>query len=222
MLIDCLAWQDSAIGSDTGGSIRLPASYTETIGFKPSYGRLSRHGLVAYASSLDTVGIISKQIDVVRRIFRKLYFSICCCAQGSWLLTGALDQHDERDPTAIPSSYRHSSSSNASGPLRIGVPLECFPKELSVEAIRSVRTALKRLSKREGTTVSSVSVPSIPHTLSAYYVLATAEASSNLARYDGVRYGFRSKGDYSDTRTEAFGGEVQKRIILGTYALTAE
>ena len=102
------------------------------------------------------------------------------------------------------------------------MPIECFPGELSQEATAPLRTALKHLRDTRDSTIVSVSIPSIPHTLSAYYVLATAEASSNLARYDGVRYGYRSEGSYSDTRTAAFGEEVKKRIILGTYALTAE
>ena len=173
---------------------------------------------------MDTVGILSKRVETVKRIFRKqasalLYkLGLTACINPS----DSLDDHDVRDPTAIPMKYRQRATIARNRPLRIGIPVECFPGELSQEAIKLVRRALAHLREALGSSIVSVSVPSIPHTLSAYYVLATAEASSNLARYDGVRYGRRLDGSYSDTRSAAFGEEVQKRIVLGTYALTAE
>lgn len=136
---------------------------------------------------------------------------------------GALNEHDENDPTSIPSSYRAKASSTKKlRRLRIGVPVECFPAETTEESIRPFRQAIANLRKQVQVEVVSVSIPSTTKALSAYYTIASAEASSNLARYDGIRYAFRSEGHIEETRTAGFGAEVQKRIILGTYALTAE
>lgn len=224
-----------ALGSDTGGSVRLPASYTGTLGFKPSYGLLSRYGLVAYASSLDTVGIIAKKSEYARKVFRKhgalsATTMMMKMAQGltadlaSCNRTGILNEHDANDPTSIRSEYRqYNTATRDIKRLRIGIPLECFPSELSESSIAPLRRALSKLRSQVRVEVVSVTVPSTTKALSAYYTIASAEASSNLARYDGIRYGYRSEVDtIEETRTEGFGEEVKKRIILGTYALTAE
>ncbi|GAA5899179.1 glutamyl-tRNA(Gln) amidotransferase subunit HER2 [Sporobolomyces salmoneus] len=221
---------DFALATDTGGSTRLPASYCGVLGFKPSYGLLSRFGVVAYASSLDTVGLMSKDVTILRDIF------------------DILDQHDPRDPTSIPTFARerastvhsdlekrigealNSSEKPLSG-IRIGVPADLFPTSLlDPSLLPSIRSALSRL-KDLGATLHSVRLKTAPLGLSAYYVLASAEASSNLARYDGTEYGFRAPEDssedvrtplYAKTRTLGFGDEVKKRLLLGTFALSAE
>ncbi|CAD6563703.1 MAG: Trimeric GatFAB AmidoTransferase(AdT) complex subunit [Cyphobasidiales sp. Tagirdzhanova-0007] len=197
---------DAAIGSDTGGSVRLPASFTGTIGFKPSYGLLSRFGLVSYASSLDTVGILAARIAVVEDLFE------------------ALNAFDARDPTAIPEHYRGGGKRLSDiKHLRIGIPTECFPSELSKESIEHLRRAIQLLRCRLRSSFISVSIPSTTKALSAYYTIASAEASSNLAKYDGVRYGHRAEATtYAQTRSEGFGEEAKRRIILGTYALMAD
>ncbi|KZP01865.1 amidase signature enzyme [Calocera viscosa TUFC12733] len=215
---------DVALGTDTGGSTRLPASYCGTYGLKPSYGLLSRHGIISYADSLDTVGLLARSLPVLSRTFQ------------------ILNQHDPRDPTSAPEDVRQAVAGAARERLRrlgdgvkglrVGVPAEYCPSELSPQALRPLRNALRTL-RRMGAELVPVSLPSTRYALSAYYVLASAEASSNLARYDGVRYGFRApaagegeRGDaaqgYARTRTRAFGEEVKKRLLLGTYALTAE
>ncbi|GAA5992040.1 hypothetical protein JCM5350_006260 [Sporobolomyces pararoseus] len=221
---------DFALATDTGGSTRLPASYCGIFGFKPSYGLLSRFGVVAYASSLDTVGLMSKEVDQLQRVFY------------------ILDHHDPRDPTSIPTfareraSFTYSELSDRIGeasnsgkkPLegvKIGVPADLFPTSLlDPSLLPPIRSALTRL-KELGATLHSVRLESASLGLSAYYVLASAEASSNLARYDGTEYGFRAPEDtadeartplYAKTRTLGFGNEVKKRLLLGTFALSAE
>ncbi|KAM0793780.1 hypothetical protein ACM66B_001198 [Microbotryomycetes sp. NB124-2] len=211
-----------ALGSDTGGSTRLPAAYCGVAGFKPSYGLLSRFGMITYASSLDCVGILATNVQDVK------------------VTHSVLSAFDPRDPTSTPqnvrdriaerdSSLAYNDGQDLKG-LRIGVPKEFFPSELSPAVLPPVRTAL-RLLKSKGADLVSVSVPAAPLALGAYYVLASAEASSNLARFDGIRYGFRdvdaeAQGKraqlYASTRTKGFGQEVQKRILLGTFALSAE
>ncbi|KAJ3174910.1 Trimeric GatFAB AmidoTransferase(AdT) complex subunit [Geranomyces variabilis] len=204
----------AALGSDTGGSVRTPAAYTGVIGFKPSYGRLSRFGLVAYASSLDTIGILARDVDAVRTVYE------------------ILAQPDQNDPTSLahstskPSHGRRFSSGNLTG-LRVGVPQEYHVENLHPAVLAAWSAAAARLSEL-GATVVPISLPSTRHALPAYYVIAPAEASSNLAKYDGIRYGHRSsdppeKGAplYSATRTEAFGAEVVRRIMLGTFVLQA-
>ncbi|KAL4916713.1 Glutamyl-tRNA amidotransferase subunit A, mitochondrial [Aspergillus aurantiobrunneus] len=213
----------AAIGTDTGGSIRLPAAYTGTVGFKPSYGRLSRWGVVAYANSLDTIGILAKRTLVVKNVF------------------DALNQHDPRDSTSLSPSSRTRISSKLnlpdlssrleSSPLRIGVPLEYNISELSPSARQAWCHSLKCL-RQQGHTIQSVSLPMTKLALSAYYILAPAEASSNLAKYDGVRYGSRSEDRdsdiqsedylYANTRGERFGAEVKRRIMLGAFSLSAQ
>ncbi|GAA5849850.1 hypothetical protein JCM5353_001717 [Sporobolomyces roseus] len=221
---------DFALATDTGGSTRLPAAYCGIVGFKPSYGLLSRYGVVAYASSLDTVGLMSQEVERLKGVF------------------DLLDKHDPQDPTSIPTFARdratttHESLRNRIGELsqskdkplqgiKIGVPADLFPTSLlSPSLLPSIRATLTLL-KDLGATLSSVRLKTAPLGLSAYYVLASAEASSNLARYDGTEFGFRAPDDlpdetrtplYAKTRTFGFGDEVKKRILLGTFALSAE
>ncbi|KAJ5692038.1 Glutamyl-tRNA(Gln) amidotransferase subunit A [Penicillium macrosclerotiorum] len=213
----------AALGTDTGGSVRLPAAYTGTVGFKPSYGLISRWGVVAYANSLDTVGILGKSTSSVRDIF------------------SILNQYDARDPTSVSQSSRSSiltwhqtrklSSRLTSSPLRIGVPLEYNISELTPSIRHAWVQSLAHLQE-QGHTVLPISLPATKHALSAYYVLAPAEASSNLAKYDGIRYGTRAKGPdsngqpdgylYAKTRGLGFGDEVKRRIMLGTFSLSAD
>ncbi|GAM88009.1 hypothetical protein ANO11243_060380 [Dothideomycetidae sp. 11243] len=214
----------AAIGTDTGGSVRLPAAWTGTVGFKPSYGRISRWGVVDYANSLDTVGVLARSVDDAAAVF------------------GVLDAFDERDPTALRPSTRarfgrHAARTRRNGEtLRIGVPKEWNVKGLQPEVRAAWRHTLDALQRR-GHALVPVSLPSTPLALGAYYILAPAEASSNLARYDGIRYGFRGPGPdaqiptkdkdseaavlYSTTRTASFGPEVRRRILLGTYTLSS-
>ncbi|GAA6047478.1 hypothetical protein JCM3770_005767 [Rhodotorula araucariae] len=220
---------DVALASDTGGSIRLPASYCGVLGLKPSYGLLSRYGLVAYASSLDTVGIMAREVDLLQRTLH------------------AASAYDPKDPTSSP-DFARQRAEKVHAPLRerieaaadgdgkplqgvrIGVPADLFPTSLLASAalLDPIRAFLGTLASL-GASLSPVRLPSAPLGLSAYYVLASAEASSNLARYDGVQYGHRAeervgeKGQlYAKTRTEGFGKEVRKRLLLGTFALSAE
>ncbi|KAL1965436.1 hypothetical protein VTN77DRAFT_5692 [Rasamsonia byssochlamydoides] len=213
----------AALGTDTGGSVRLPAAYTGTVGFKPSYGLISRWGVVAYANSLDTVGILGRKATVVRDVFN------------------VLNHHDHRDPTNLSPLSRSRISSYlatpplsgrlTSRPLRIGVPVEYNLSELTAPVRRAWLRALAHLEK-QGHTLHPVSLPTTKLALSAYYVLAPAEASSNLAKYDGVRYGTRAEGPdseegpngylYAKTRGEGFGAEVKRRILLGSFSLSAD
>ncbi|KAJ5118501.1 hypothetical protein N7448_010208 [Penicillium atrosanguineum] len=213
----------AALGTDTGGSVRLPAAYTGTVGFKPSYGLVSRWGVVAYANSLDTVGILGNKTSIVQDIFR------------------ILNQHDERDPTSLSTFTRSRilsqlqapqlASRLTSTPLRIGVPIEYNISELTPSVRRAWLLSLAYLQE-QGHTIHPVSLPATKHALSAYYVLAPAEASSNLSKYDGVRYGTRVEGPdsdgqpdsylYANTRGSGFGEEVKRRILLGTFSLSAD
>ncbi|WPG99264.1 Hypothetical protein R9X50_00207500 [Acrodontium crateriforme] len=206
----------AALGTDTGGSVRLPAAYTGVVGFKPSYGRLSRWGVIQYANSLDTVGILAQQVDNARQIFR------------------CLDHYDAMDPTSQPQSVRERSRSaerTTEKSLKIGIPVEYNISELSPAVRSSYLDLLDRL-QAAGHTLHTVSLPSTQQALSAYYVLAPAEASSNLAKYDGVRYGRRTSGPdalpkdnltlYAQTRSEGFGEEVKRRVLLGAYTLSSE
>ena len=215
-----------ALGTDTGGSVRLPAAYTGIVGFKPSYGLVSRWGVVPYANSLDTVGVLGSSSRIVYHAMQDLY------------------QHDRRDPTSLPTAarnrmrawrWRNAMRSGRIGPfakdfsrLRIGVPVEYNITELDPGVRKAWEEALRGFQDN-GCTIVPVSLPSTKHALSAYYVLAPAEAASNLAKYDGVRYGNRSNfsdgaGDvlYSKTRGEGFGDEVRRRILLGSYTLSSE
>ncbi|HET9949985.1 MAG TPA: amidase family protein, partial [Longimicrobiales bacterium] len=198
-----------ALGSDTGGSVRQPAAFCGVVGIKPTYGRVSRYGLVAYASSLDQVGTFGRRVADAAR------------------LLAVVAGHDERDATSarrpVP-DFEAAAGRGVEG-LVIGVPDEYFPDSLSAP-LRTVLDAALGALEAAGARVRRVSLPSSRHAIPCYYVIAPAEASSNLSRYDGVRYGRREEdGDlltlYERTRTRGFGAEVRRRIMLGTYALSA-
>lgn len=197
-----------ALGSETGGSVRQPAAFCGVVGIKPTYGRVSRYGLVAYASSLDQVGVVGRTVDDA--------------ALGLAVVAG----HDPLDSTSARREV--PALDGAPGSLEglvVGVPEEYFPHTLNPEIAALCRAALRRLEAL-GAEIREVSLPSTRYAIPTYYVIAPAEASSNLARYDGVRYGVRPPGVRSATelyeRTRAlFGPEVKRRIMLGTYALSA-
>ncbi len=201
----------AALGSDTGGSIRQPAALCGVVGMKPTYGRVSRWGLVAFASSLDQIGVFART------------------AAGAAELLQAIAGHDPKDSTSLPEPvprYADALDGDVSG-LVIGLPREYFALEGAEPAVlEAVREAVAEL-ERGGAKVREVSLPHTRHAVATYYLICTAEASSNLARYDGVRYGRRvgSSGGltemYRRTRSEGFGSEVKRRILLGTYVLSA-
>ena len=198
-----------ALGTDTGGSVRQPASLTGTVGLKPTYGRISRYGLVAFASSLDTVGTFTRSV------------------RDAATLLGAMAGKDHRDATSLDADvpdYADGIDDGVAG-LRVGVLAEAFGAGVDGDVASSVRAACDRLGTL-GAEVGEATLPHAEYALSAYYLIAPSEASSNLARYDGVRYGLRVEGDDSiemmfRTRGEGFGPEVKRRIMLGTYALSA-
>jgi len=216
---DCFA----ALATDTGGSVRLPASYCGVIGLKPSYGRFSRFGVVSYANSLDTVGILARDLPTLRVVYTQL------------------DGYDEQDPTCMTPSTRaelNQLHKTRDSGVRIGIPYEFHTTEMASTVGKAWETAAEKL-ERLGYSVVPVSIPIIPHALATYYILAPAEASSNLAKYDGVRYGHRSNtsdshntmeahfssrfaDEYAQTRGESFGREVRRRILLGNFVLSAE
>jgi len=191
-----------ALGSDTGGSIRQPAGFCSVTGLKPTYGRVSRYGLVAFASSLDQIGPLTKDVTD--------------CA----LVLNAIAGYDNRDSTSVPSptpNYTQCLTANLDG-LRIGVPKEYFVEGMQAEVETAMRTAISKLEELGAKVEWEVSLPSTRYALAAYYIIAPSEASANLARYDGVKYGF----SYQDAdRQHGFGAEVKRRIMLGTYALSA-
>jgi aspartyl-tRNA(Asn)/glutamyl-tRNA(Gln) amidotransferase subunit A len=197
----------ASLGTDTGGSIRQPAALTGTTGIKPTYGRVSRYGVIAYASSLDQVGPFGRDaLD---------------CA----LVMQAIAGHDPHDATSIPGvlpDYAAACGGSAKG-LRIGVPKEYFAEGLDPEVGRAVEGAIDALCK-EGATRVPIELPHTSYAIATYYIVATAEASSNLARYDGIRYGHREPAQnllemYNQTRAKGFGSEPKRRILLGTYVL---
>jgi aspartyl-tRNA(Asn)/glutamyl-tRNA(Gln) amidotransferase subunit A len=202
-----------ALGSDTGGSVRQPAAFCGVVGIKPTYGRVSRYGLVAYASSLDQVGTFGRTV-----------------AEAARLLT-AVSGHDARDATSVARpvpDFERAAGAGVEG-IVVGVPAEYLPEGLDPEIRALVDAALERLRAR-GARVQWVSLPHTRYAIPCYYVIATAEASSNLSRYDGVRYGVRqTDGEegadlasmYERTRSRGLGTEVKRRIMLGTYALSA-
>jgi len=200
-----------ALGTDTGGSVRQPASLCGVVGLKPTYGRISRYGLIAFASSLDTVGTFTRSVADAAR------------------LLGVLAGHDPRDATSIDApvpDYAAGLDRGVAG-LRVGVVAEASGEGVEPAVAASVRAAVDRMAAL-GAEVAEVSLPHAAYALSAYYLIAPSEASSNLARYDGVRYGFRAAGEHGDsvrmmsaTRGQGFGPEVKRRIMLGTYALSA-
>jgi len=199
-----------ALGSDTGGSIRQPAALTGTVGFKPTYGRVSRYGLVAYGSSLDQVGPFGRSV------------------RDAALLTQAIAGRDVQDATSLDQpvpDFVNGLERDAKG-LRLGIPKEYFGAGLDPEVRKSVEAAIAKLVAK-GATKVEVSLPMTEYAIAAYYIVAPCEASSNLARYDGVHYGHRSK-EYTDvidmmskSREQGFGPEVTRRIILGTFALSS-
>lgn len=204
---ECVA----ALGSDTGGSIRQPAAFCGVVGLKPTYGRVSRYGLVAFASSLDQIGPITK------------------CVADAALLLNVIAGYDPMDSTSstvpVPDFTRAFKRKDLRR-VRIGVPTEFFAEGLDPEVEAAVRTAIDELQQL-GAEVKEISLPMTGAAVATYYVLATAEASSNLARFDGVRYGFRAADrkdlmeQYIVSRQQGFGTEVKRRIMLGTYALSA-
>jgi len=197
------------IGTDTGGSIRQPASFTGTVGLKPTYGSCSRYGIVAFASSLDQAGPMSQNVED--------------CA----LLQEVISSYDNKDSTSIDfkrSQYSKELSKDIKGK-KIGIPkeyrVEGMPKEIEELWKKGIEYA-----KDCGAEIIDISLPNTNYALPTYYIVAPAEASSNLARYDGVKYGFRAKGEnlidmYEKTRSEGFGAEVQRRIMIGTYVLSS-
>ena len=198
------------LGSDTGGSIRQPASFCGVVGMKPTYGSVSRYGLVAFASSLDQIGPITSTV------------------LDNALVLNAIVGHDKRDATSVKCVYNDFTADIKNGVkgMKIGVPEEFFGEGISDDVRKAVLAATDTY-RALGAELVSVSMPSIDYALSAYYVISSAEASSNLARFDGVRYGYRCD-DYSNidelyrkSRSEGFGSEVKKRIMLGTFALSS-
>ena len=200
----------ASLGTDTGGSIRQPAAFCGIPGMKPTYGRVSRYGLVAFASSLDQVGPLGRTVEDLARVLQ--------------VIAG----HDPLDSTSAPLAvpdYLAALGKGVSG-LRIGVPKEYFRGGLDREVEAAVRSGLKA-AEVLGARLEEISLPHTEYAIPTYYIIATAEASSNLARFDGVRYGHRARGAqqmgdlYVRTRTEGFGPEVKRRIMLGTYVLSA-
>ena len=197
-----------ALGSETGGSVRQPAAFCGIVGVKPTYGRVSRYGLVAFASSLDQVGVFGRTVDDA--------------ARGLGVVAG----HDPMDSTSasIPVPEYHATSDAGVEDLVIGLPKEYFPASLDPSIRRLCDAAVERL-RSLGATIKEVSLPHTELAIPVYYIIAPAEASSNLARFDGVRYGFRLEGEglrgmYEATRSTGFGAEVTRRILLGTYVLS--
>jgi aspartyl-tRNA(Asn)/glutamyl-tRNA(Gln) amidotransferase subunit A len=200
-----------ALGSDTGGSIRQPAGFCSVVGLKPTYGRVSRYGLVAFASSLDQIGPLTKDVTD--------------CA----LVMNAIAGFDNRDSTSVPNpvpDYTQSLKADLKG-LKLGVPKEYFVKGMQAEVEKALKEAVKTLEELGAKVDWEATLPSTPHALAVYYIIAPSEASANLARYDGVKYGFSYKDADSmwealeKTRQYGFGEEVKRRIMLGTYALSA-
>ncbi len=199
-----------ALGSDTGGSVRQPAALCGVCGLKPTYGRVSRYGLVAHASSLDQIGPIATDVPGIARVLQ--------------VIAGK----DHRDSTsadvAVPDYL--AALDEPAGPMRIGIPREYFGDGLDPEIRKAVETAVE-VYKKLGAEVRDISLPHSHYTIACYYIVSTAEASSNLARFDGVRYGHRTANPrdyvdvYSGSREEGFGPEVKRRIMLGTYALSS-
>jgi aspartyl-tRNA(Asn)/glutamyl-tRNA(Gln) amidotransferase subunit A len=199
-----------AFGSDTGGSIRQPASFCGVIGLKPTYGRVSRYGLVAFASSLDQIGPFANNASDAARALQ------------------VISGHDRFDSTSAirpTPDYPGALTGDIKG-LRVGVPPECFGEGLDPEVKEKVESGIRRLADR-GAEVVEISLPHTKYVVAVYYIIATAEASSNLARFDGARYGFRAEEArtlsemYRKTRDEGFGAEVKRRIMLGTFVLSS-
>ncbi len=203
---ECVA----SLGSDTGGSVRQPASHCGVVGLKPTYGRVSRFGLLAFASSLDQIGPLTRDV------------------RDSALMLNAIAGYDPRDSTSVQKDvpdYTKSLSEGLAG-MKIGIPKEYFASGLAVEVQEAVEKSIGLL-KEAGAEAVEVSLPHTEYGVAAYYIIAPAEASSNLARYDGVKYGYRNmEADnlpdlYKTSRSDGFGAEVKRRILIGTYALSS-
>ncbi|MFH1016521.1 MAG: amidase family protein, partial [Chloroflexota bacterium] len=199
-----------ALGSDTGGSIRQPAGFCSVVGLKPTYGRVSRYGLVAFASSLDQIGPLTQDVTD--------------CA----LALNGIAGYDKRDSTSVPEpvpDYTKSLVPDLKG-LKLGIPREYFVEGMQAEVAIAMKSAIARLEELGAKVDWDVSLPSTPYALAVYYIIAPSEASANRARYDGVKYGFSYDGEtmwdsMEKTRQYGFGAEVKRRIMLGTYALSA-
>jgi aspartyl-tRNA(Asn)/glutamyl-tRNA(Gln) amidotransferase subunit A len=202
---ECIA----ALGSDTGGSIRQPAAFCGVVGLKPTYGRVSRYGLVAFASSLDQIGTLTKTV------------------RDSAILMNVISGHDPLDSTSAPvpvPDFTAAIGQDIKG-IKLGVPKEYFIEGIEKEVELSVKDAIRKLEDL-GAIPVEISLPHTDYAIATYYILATSEASSNLARYDGVKYGLRAEGKdlfdmYRNTRAQGFGAEIKRRIMLGTYALSS-
>ncbi|MBQ5152360.1 Asp-tRNA(Asn)/Glu-tRNA(Gln) amidotransferase subunit GatA [Macrococcoides caseolyticum] len=199
-----------SLGSDTGGSIRQPASYCGVVGMKPTYGRVSRFGLVAFASSLDQIGPITRNVKDNATVLEVI---------------SGLDPHDSTSAPVDNVDFTSQIDKDIKG-LRVAVPKEYLGEGVSEEVKASVQAAIKALEKM-GATVDEVSLPNSKYGVATYYILSSSEASANLARFDGIRYGYQAEGAqnleelYKKTRQEGFGDEVKRRIMLGTYALSS-
>jgi aspartyl-tRNA(Asn)/glutamyl-tRNA(Gln) amidotransferase subunit A len=200
-----------ALGSDTGGSVRQPAGFCNIVGLKPTYGRISRYGLVAFASSFDQIGVLARNCE------------------DAALVLGVMAGKDGRDATSscrtVPDYSAEMATVSVEG-LKIGVPKEYFPENLNPDVASMVKGKLFEL-RDQGAELVEITLPDSKYAIAAYYILVTAEASSNLARFDGARYGYRAQNAedlaamYVNSRTEGFGREVKRRIMLGTYVLSA-
>ncbi|MDD5060810.1 MAG: Asp-tRNA(Asn)/Glu-tRNA(Gln) amidotransferase subunit GatA [Candidatus Marinimicrobia bacterium] len=200
---------DVALGSDTGGSIRQPAAFCGIVGLKPTYGRVSRYGLVAFASSLDQIGTFSRNVPDSARLLQVI---------------AGRDENDSTSADMPVADYLTNLDRDISG-LRIGIPGEYFGPGLDPEIAERIKQCIRFLEK-SGVIINDISLPHSTYAIAVYYIIATAEASSNLARYDGIRYGLSERGGdldavYRQTRHTGFGPEVTRRIMLGTYVLSA-
>jgi len=194
-----------SLGSDTGGSIRLPSSFCGLAGLKPTYGAVSRYGLIAFGSSLDQIGPIAKTVEDAKIVFEAI------CGK------------DKMDATS--QNYKFENSKTSLKGLKIGVPKEYFVKGIDPEVEKIIKDAIEK-AKQQGAEIVEVSLPSGEFALACYYIIAPAEASANLARFDGIRYGLSEKADnlldvYRKTKGKGFGSEVKRRIMLGTYTLSS-
>lgn len=204
--MECLA----SLGSDTGGSIRQPASLCGVVGIKPTYGRVSRYGLVAFASSLDQIGPLSRDVT------------------DAAIMMNAISGYDPRDSTSVKEDVPDFTASLSEGMegMKVGVPAEYFAEGLDADVAKVVENGIQ-IFRDAGAEIVDVTLPHTDYCVAVYYLIAPAEASSNLARYDGVAYGYRTKDPssladmYKRTRSEAFGDEVKRRILIGTYALSS-
>jgi len=200
---------DAALGTDTGGSIRQPAAFCGVYGLKPTYGRVSRYGLTAFASSFDAIGPFAKNVEDIA------------------LVLSVISRYDEKDSTSynseVPNYLEHLTTNQK---FSIGIPKEYFAEGLNEEIRKAIFDRIEQL-KKDGHIIIDIELPHTEYSIATYYILTTAEASSNLARFDGARYGYRTKQNknlqdmYIQSRSEGFGAEVKRRIMLGTYVLSA-